>query len=162
MQFENISGKTYKNVKISNSPFAGKEIDIRVDKTSGVVYGVSGTAGTAAPKFSSALQIVAKTKESSDFSVYDMTEDAENTRLYTYSFDTTSVEMSFLYDGDSADLLVSAIKKRAGSAKKEELTVEIHMAKVDNKWYIVKSLGVNLILSSVRTPVASVFAIISE
>ncbi len=107
VQFENISGKTYKNVKISNSPFAGKEIDIRVDKTSGVVYGVSGTAGTAAPKFSSALQIVAKTKESSDFSVYDMTEDAENTRLYTYSFDTTSVEMSFLYDGDSADSLLS-------------------------------------------------------
>lgn len=107
VQFENIDGKTYKNVKISNSSFAGKEIDIRVDKKSGVVYGVSGTADSTLPKFSSALQIKAKTNENSDFSIYDMSEDTDNTRLYTYTFDTASLEMSFLYDGISADSLLT-------------------------------------------------------
>ncbi len=107
VEFENIDGKTYKNVKISQSPFAGKEIEIRVEKSSGIVYGVSGTAGSSSPVFSSAPQIRAKTAAGSDFAVYDMTVDSNNSDLYTYSFMASSVEMSFLYNGTSADSLLS-------------------------------------------------------
>ena len=63
-------------------------------------------------------------------------------------------------DDSWTDLLVSAIRKRAGKAKTEEISVEIHMTKVDNKWYIVKSLGVNHIVSDIRTSVAAVVSII--
>ena len=65
-------------------------------------------------------------------------------------------------DDNCSELLVSMIKKRAVKAKKQELSVEIHMTKVDNKWYIVKSLGVNRILSEIRTSVAAVYSMIEE
>ena len=69
-----------------------------------------------------------------------------------------------ILDGGSndnySDRLTSAIKKRAGNAKTQALSVEIHMTKVNNKWYIVKSLGVNRILSEIRTSVVAVFSII--
>ncbi len=61
---------------------------------------------------------------------------------------------------DCAQLLASAIRKRAGKAKTVTLSAEISMTKVDNKWYIVKSFGVNSILSDIRTPVAAVFSLI--
>ena len=63
---------------------------------------------------------------------------------------------------DCAQLLTSAIKKRAGKAKTATLSAEVSMTKVDNKWYIVKSLGINRILSDIRTPVAAVFALIGR
>ena len=63
-------------------------------------------------------------------------------------------------DDNYADLLIAAIKKRAGNAKTVTLSVEIHMTKVDNKWYIVKSLGVNRFLSEIRTSVTAVFSLI--
>ena len=63
-------------------------------------------------------------------------------------------------DDNYADLLIAAIKKRAGNAKTVTLSVEIHMTKVDNKWYIVKSLGVNRFLSEIRTSVTAAFSLI--
>ena len=63
-------------------------------------------------------------------------------------------------ESDPARLLTSAIKKRAGKAETVGFSVEVSMTKVDNKWYIVKSLGVNRVLSDIRTPVASVYSMI--
>ena len=63
-------------------------------------------------------------------------------------------------DADFSASLASAIKKRAGQAPTQEMSVEIHMTKVDNKWYIVKSLGVNRMISEIRTSVVAVFSII--
>ena len=63
-------------------------------------------------------------------------------------------------DDSYADLLISAIRKRAASAKTEEISVEINMTKVENKWYIVKSLGVNRKLSDIRTSVTAVFSML--
>ncbi len=65
-------------------------------------------------------------------------------------------------EDDPAGLLASAIKKRVQKAESVTVSAEVAMTKVDNKWYIVNSLGVNRILSDVRTPVASVFSIIQS
>ena len=65
-------------------------------------------------------------------------------------------------DGDPAVLLLSAIRKRAAQAEQTELSVEISMTKVNNKWYIVQSLGINHIISDLRTPVAYAFSVIGR
>ncbi len=65
-------------------------------------------------------------------------------------------------EGDPAQLLASAIKKRAAKAKKDVLSAEISMAKVNNRWYIVQSLGVNRILSDIRTQVAVAYSMIGK
>lgn len=65
-------------------------------------------------------------------------------------------------DDNPSDLLVSAIKKRAGRAETTVISAEIAMTKVENKWYIVKSLGVNRIVSDIRTPVVRVFSYVEK
>lgn len=60
-------------------------------------------------------------------------------------------------EANPAATLASAVKKRASKAETVEESVEISMAKVNNKWYIVRSMGVNRILSDIRTPVRSVY-----
>ena len=65
-------------------------------------------------------------------------------------------------EDNPGDLLASAIKKRAAKAKTVTVSAEIAMTKVDNKWYIVKSLGVNRIISNIRTPVIAAFSLINE
>jgi hypothetical protein len=65
-------------------------------------------------------------------------------------------------DGDPAEMLASAIKKRAGKAETAELSVEVSMTKVNNKWYIVQSLGINHVLSDIRTSVACAYSMIGR
>ena len=63
---------------------------------------------------------------------------------------------------DPAELLASAIRKRAGNAGYTQLSVEVSMTKVNNKWYIVQSLGINHVISDIRTPVASAYSMIGR
>lgn len=65
-------------------------------------------------------------------------------------------------DDDPADLLASYVRKRAGKAETTALSAEISMTKVNNRWYIVKSLGVNRLLSDIRTQVACAFSVIGR
>lgn len=98
VEFQNIDGTDYKNVKVTSAENAGSEIDVRVDKETGLIYGVSGDVGS--PKYSQAISISAKTESESAFSTYDMLSD-ENSRYYTFTFNSSSVEMDFLYNAVS-------------------------------------------------------------
>ena len=60
------------------------------------------------------------------------------------------------------ELLAAAVKKRAGKAELKELSAEVTMTKVANKWYIIKSSDVTGILSEIRTPVAAVFDVLAN
>ena len=95
VEFESIHGSDYKNVKITSAENAGSEIDIRVDKATGLIYGVSGEVSS--PIYTDTFKIKAKTLSESDFTVYDALSD-ENSRYYTYTFDSLAVEMDFLYN----------------------------------------------------------------
>lgn len=63
-------------------------------------------------------------------------------------------------EGNPAELLASAIRKRAAKAESTQLSVEISMTKVGNRWYIVQSIGANRVLSDIRTPVAYAYSVI--
>jgi hypothetical protein len=63
-------------------------------------------------------------------------------------------------EADPGASLTSALKKQSSGAETTEESVEISMTKVDNKWYIVKSLAMNRIISDIRTPVRSVYLLL--
>ncbi len=65
-------------------------------------------------------------------------------------------------EGSPADTLAAAIKKRAVKAKTVEISADVSMTKVNNKWYIIKSLGVNRIISDIRTATVAAFAVIGQ
>ena len=59
-----------------------------------------------------------------------------------------------------ASALHSALKKRAAGSATVEQSVEVSMTKVENKWYIVKSMGINRLISDIRTPVKGAYSIL--
>ena len=98
VEFESVDGTAYKNVKVISAGSSENEIDVRVDKETGLIYGVSGEV--SAPIYSEALKIKAKTPNDSDFKTYDTVSD-ETSRYYTYTFDSQKAEMDFLYNNVS-------------------------------------------------------------
>ncbi len=97
VEFESIEGKTYKNVKIISPESASNELDIRIEKTTGIVYGVSGDVSE--PIYSDIIQINAKTSTDDSFKTYDM--NSGESRFYTYTFNATTLEMDFIYQSAS-------------------------------------------------------------
>ena len=65
-------------------------------------------------------------------------------------------------EGNPEEILSAAVKKRAEKAETTDISAEVCMTKVNNKWYIVKSLGVNRVVSDIRTSAAAVFAAIGS
>lgn len=61
-----------------------------------------------------------------------------------------------------AELLRDAMGSRVEKAEVTDISVEISMNKIDNKWYIVQSNRVGGIISDVRTPVAAVYSMIGQ
>lgn len=61
-----------------------------------------------------------------------------------------------------AELLRDAMDSRAEKAEITDISMEISMNKIDNKWYIVQSNRVDGIISDIRTPVAAVYSMIDQ
>ena len=80
--------------------------------------------------------------------------------ICTAAFSDAAARLDDDPEENAASALLSALKKRAAKAETTEQSVEISMTKVDNKWYIVKSMGINRVISDIRTPVKSVYSIL--
>lgn len=59
-------------------------------------------------------------------------------------------------------LIRDAIKKYADSAETQEISAEVSMSKVGNKWYISQSTDTAAIISDIRTPVAAIYSIAGQ
>lgn len=65
-------------------------------------------------------------------------------------------------DKTTYELIQTQIEKYADSADTREISAEISMSKVGNKWFISQSLDTTSIISDIRTPVAAVYSIIEQ
>ena len=60
------------------------------------------------------------------------------------------------------EIICNAIKKHLDEIQLDTVTSEIHMSKVDNKWYISKSPDTAQIISDIRTQTAAVFTVVQS
>ena len=97
VDFTSVDGSAYKNAEITSDNNSG-EIEIRVDKATGLIYGVSGKESS--PIYTDTLKINAKTETDTDFKSYDTITD-DTSRYYSYIFDTYLLEMDFIYNDKS-------------------------------------------------------------
>ena len=61
-----------------------------------------------------------------------------------------------------AEILASAIKSRAEKTDAVQISVEIPMSKVANKWMISKTHTIDGIISEIRTPTSAVYSLIGQ
>lgn len=65
-------------------------------------------------------------------------------------------------DAAPEEVICNAIKKHLDEIQLDTVTSEIHMSKVDNKWYISKSPDTTQIISDIRTQTAATFTVVQS
>ena len=99
VEFEAAAGSTaYKYVRV-NSEYASDSIEICVDKSTNLIYGISGTKPS--PVYSNEMTIKVKTPADSSFNSFGMVTDADDSNIYTYTIDAVSAEIDFVYNNAS-------------------------------------------------------------
>lgn len=65
-------------------------------------------------------------------------------------------------EASSDELIRTEIKNYLNSAETHEISAEVSMSKVGNKWFISQSPDTASIISDIRTPVAAIYSIIEQ
>lgn len=65
-------------------------------------------------------------------------------------------------DRSPAEILAASIKTRAEETDAVQISVEIPMSKISNKWMIGKTHTIDGIISDIRTPTAAVYSLIGQ
>ncbi|MBQ3817480.1 MAG: hypothetical protein II802_04355, partial [Clostridia bacterium] len=99
VQFETIENSSYCRCKVVDSEYASDTIEICVDKSTKLIYVVSGTVPS--PLYSNDMTVKVKTPSDSNFNSFVMATDENNSDHYTYTVDAVSAEMDFVYNNAS-------------------------------------------------------------
>jgi hypothetical protein len=78
------------------------------------------------------------------------------------AFDNAMIQLEQETDKTPDELIRTQLKKYADAADTRQISAEISMCKVDNKWFINQSTDTATIISEIRTPAAAIYSMITQ